>query len=243
MKHFFPFLFLLLAACSQQTDIQSVEANVSKIDYALNFDISKVDYQAIDESSTYSINAIQATDYGFKLESLSQQDIIHYYFNHPVSDDSLNLIGSLYFENQDQDLFNTQELLLQFVFPEAKSNLIQLPDSTYTYQSNLALHSRLSEIDWNNQKLFTENNFGQFIMTVPNSTNLDMNWHPADYLSSNGFYFDYETLNIETIEFDYITGDITLIGNFNVDLKILSCGFYSFFRVENANFEAKILSD
>jgi len=80
-------------------------------------------------------------------------------------------------------------------------------------------------------------------MTVPNSTNLEMDWHPADYLSSNGFYFDYETLNIETIEFDYITGDITLIGNFNVDLKISSCGFYSFFRVENANFEAKILSD
>ena len=243
MKHFFPFLILIICSCSQQTDIQSIEANVSKIDYALNFDISKVDYQSIDESTTFPIIASQSATYDFKLESLSEQELIHFYFNHPVSEDSINLIGTLSFTNQNQDQFNAEELLLQFVYPESKANLTQLPDSSYTYQSNLALHTRLSEIDWNNQKLFTENNYGQFVMTVPNSTNLEMDWHPADYLSSNGFYFDYETLNIESIDFDYITGDITLTGQFNVDLKILSCGFYSFYRVENANFEAKILSD
>ena len=147
MKHFFPFLILIICSCNQQADLQSIEAKVSKIDYALNFDISKVDYQAIDESSTFPITASQSTSYDFKLESLSEQELLHYYFNHPVFEDSLNLIGSLTFTNQNQDQFNAEELLLQFVYSESKANLTQLADSSYTYQNNLALHTRLSEID------------------------------------------------------------------------------------------------
>ena len=79
----------------------------------------------------------------------------------------------------------------------------------------------------------------QFLLSFPN---VDLGEHtmPNYTLTSNGFYFEHEQLEFSNVVYHSETNTIDLSGNFTVEMKELSCGFYSYFFVENARFQALI---
>ena len=56
-------------------------------------------------------------------------------------------------------------------------------------------------------------------------------------MSSNGFYFAHENLEFTMIQYDELENTITLKGMFEVEIKMLSCGFYSTHAVTDAEFQ------
>lgn len=237
----FPFLLLFFITACQTSILQEAQdiEEVQLSNYYLAMDISSISYSNPDGQDTTHVSTDQDLDVVFTFKELFSLDRHLYFALGSNSPDSIALLGNIRFLQNPNSDFSEDLFDLEFVVFEALSNLEQNADGTYNYLDRQLLANRLSNEGWGNQNLFSGYNINQLMLTLPVATTPEEGWGEM-ILSSNGFYFPHETL--ELTEVTYLAEDdaIVLSGNFEVELKILSCGFYSFYNVRQASFRALI---
>lgn len=233
--------FLLLTACHKTILQEDADIEVAGLaDYYLEFDISDINYGGAEMQDTTRVDADQDLDFSFTFKALSSLDRYLYFASvYDLSADSIALLGNIRFIQSPNSDFSEDLFDLEFVMIEALSNLTQNTDGTYNYLDRQQLAYRLNNENWGNQHLFGSNGINQMLLTLPVPISPEDGWGEM-MVSSNGFYFQHETL--ELTEVTYLAEDDTIVigGHFEVELKMLSCGFYSFYNVRQASFRGLI---
>lgn len=236
-----PLLFLGCLSCKQNLIVSSQDVAPAQLGYFLEFDITDVNYQDPDQQETTAIYSNQDVEVALTFQDVNESDRMLYFAQYrPVHEDSIILIGSLRFVLDESTPFEQEIFLLEFILEEARSALSQLPDGSYIYNSHEVLAQSLQNENWGQSNaLFSDSQLNQFLLSFPDA-NFEHQWMENYTLTSNGFYFEHEELEFTAVEYRPATDEIVLDGKFSVEMKILSCGFYSFFSVDNANFKALI---
>ncbi|MEL7426606.1 MAG: hypothetical protein AAFN81_26675, partial [Bacteroidota bacterium] len=205
------------------------------------FDITDVNYQNPDEQETTAVFSNQDTEVSLVFEDVTESDRYLYFASYrSIPEDSIALIGALRFVLDQSTPFEQEVFHLEFVIEEAREHLTQQADGSYTYNSNEVLAERLSDENWGrDNSLFADAHLSQFLLSFPDATFPEY-WVQHYTMSSNGFYFEHENLEFTSVQYQQATDEIILSGTFGVEMKELSCGFYSFFSVTNANFKVLI---
>lgn len=226
--------------CHQNIIAEAQDLEQTALDYYLQFDITNIDYVNPDEQQTVSVSSTQDVAINLSFQELSTLDRYLYFASyHPVSDDSITLIGQLHFDLDEETPFQQEEFLLEFILIEARANLTEQPDQTFRYNDLELLATHLQNNNWTESGFVDNGQLNQFLLSFPN---VDLGEHtmPNYTLTSNGFYFEHEQLEFSDVVYHSETNTIDLSGNFTVEMKELSCGFYSYFFIENARFQALI---
>lgn len=209
--------------------------------FYLNFDIKEINYQepaAVDSFYVESDQDLQ-TEFIFTDVTFLGDYRYPYIFHPDFPEDSIALMGSLRFVRSADSKFAEEFYDLDFITLESKSNLSALSDSTYRYASNELLFQKLQDENWGNKNAFGSRDISQLTMTLPFAGGSIPHWEQSR-VTSNGFYWEHEQLSFTKIAYDKEDDSIWVQGEFEVELKELSCGFYSFYEVTNADFSALI---
>jgi len=230
-------IITVFSNCTKENNPSEMQEQEQVNEYFLNFDIEKVHYMVADQELK-KFSSVQLDPI------VTFQDITtierHFYVNqlpetHP---DSISLLATIDFQDQGESTFESDLFSLEIFINEDKSNLVALSDSTYRYSSNEILHNAL-EGEWGNSVFLNNDIQKELFVTLPNPIDSTHVWG-MDYLSSNAFYFENENLEMIGVDFNESEDEIEIIGKFEVSLKILSCGFYSFYHISNADFKMRI---
>ena len=237
----FGLLLCSATACQQSLlyEAQDVE-EVQLANYYLELDISDVLYASPDEQDTTHVNADQDLDFAFTFKDLALEDRYLYFANtYGLDEDSIAIIGNVRFIQSVGSAFPEDLFDLEFVLTEARDNLEQNTDGTYRYLDKEVLANRLATENFGNNSLFSGNNVSQMMLTLAQPVEPLSGWGDM-LLSSNGFYFPHEVLDLTEVSYLAEQDAIVIGGTFEVELKVLSCGFYSFYSVQEASFRALI---
>ena len=237
----FGLLLCSATACQQSLlyEAQDVE-EVQLANYYLELDISDVLYASPDEQDTTHVNADQDLDFAFTFKDLALEDRYLYFANtYGLDEDSIAIIGNVRFIQSVGSTFPEDLFDLEFVLTEARDNLEQNTDGTYRYLDKEVLANRLATENFGNNSLFSGNNVSQLLLTLAQPVEPLSGWGDM-LLSSNGFYFPHEVLDLTEVSYLAEQDAIVIGGTFEVELKVLSCGFYSFYSVQEASFRALI---
>ena len=237
----FGLLLCSATACQQSLlyEAQDVE-EVQLANYYLELDISDVLYASPDEQDTTHVNADQDLDFAFTFKDLALEDRYLYFANtYGLDEDSIAIIGNVRFIQSVGSAFPEDLFDLEFVLTEARDNLEQNTDGTYRYLDKEVLANRLATENFGNNSLFSGNNVSQLLLTLAQPVEPLSGWGDM-LLSSNGFYFPHEVLDLTEVSYLAEQDAIVIGGTFEVELKVLSCGFYSFYSVQEASFRALI---
>lgn len=229
---------LLLIGCNKP--LAPVETT-PQVAYFLEYDIKDIEWRPEDvERDSFSIYAEQDQDVVFRFQDLAVINRI-FYFNRVdmLGEDSLALLGQLIFRENTASGFAYDEHALEFVLVEDIANLELQPDGSYLYLDRAYLAERLSGQNWGHQSLFNNEPVQQVILSYPQTFDENDPWQTGS-LISNGFYWDYEDLTLSHVVYDEANDRIQITGDFTVEIKTLSCGFYPYYSVRNAHFEAVI---
>lgn len=235
MKNYlYVFSLIVFGSCTQDQILEDTPPIVE--DLYLNFDIHDDVYNEEDQDR-YAV--ISEQDLETSIQFLDAKYSFHRYpfYNHiDISDDSIFVIGTLTFNAEQSFGFKDKEILFEITVKEAKAHLDQLSDSTYVYSSNKPLYEQLMTKNFGNKNLFGESDLSTVFITIP-STPKEFDFMAHYNYTSNGFYFSEEDLSFTSIEYDENNDRIIAEGNFEVQLKQLSCGFYSTHALTNASFK------
>ena len=230
---------IFLISCSNSTMQNAAfteeHQNGTPLDYYLNFSIKDSVY--FEHQDSFQIESIQ--DLTFEMTFTDAYQSTHkypYFYNDMTSPDSVDIIGIVRFEEDGTSNFEKSTYDLEFVLSESLENLEKIDDKTYKYLDNFMLYKQLKSNNFGNKNLFGGGNKSTLFMSFPDIGELP---NEAYYfiMSSNGFYFPHENLEFTMIEYDELENTITLKGNYNVEIKMLSCGFFSTHAVSNAEFQ------
>ena len=234
---------LLCSATACQDSILHEAQDVEEVqlaNYFLELDINKIDYQSAEDQDTTHVNADQDLDFTFTFKDLALEDRYLYFADtYGLDVDSIAIIGNVRFIQSVGSTFSEDLFDLEFVLTEARDNLEQNADDTYSYLDKQVLAHRLATENFGNNSLFSGYNVNQLMLTLPQPQETLEGWGEM-VLSSNGFYFPYEVLDLTEVSYLAEEDAIVVGGTFAVELKILSCGFYSFYSVHQASFRALI---
>lgn len=206
--------------------------------YYLSFDAIEYDYSHPENQDAVSVYAEQDMDLELSFKDLTTLDrYLFFAYGVDLPSDSIAIMGNLRFV-QTPNVFEQEIVDLEFVLLESLENLTLNTDSTYSYISNEILYQSLVELEWGN--IFDTGNPSpsQILLTFPFSVEDES--LPHSLLTSYMFYFPHEDLTLSSINYIEEKDAIELAGNFTVDLKMLSCGFYSTHLVSDAEFIALI---
>ena len=237
----FGLLLCSATACQQSLlyEAQDVE-EVQLANYYLELDINDVLYASPAEQDTTHVNADQDLDFAFTFKDLALEDRYLYFANtYGLDEDSIAIIGNVRFIQSVGSAFPEDLFDLEFVLTEARDNLEQNTDGTYRYLDKEVLANRLATENFGNNSLFSGNNVSQLLLTLAQPVGPLSGWGDM-LLSSNGFYFPHEVLDLTEVSYLAEQDAIVIGGTFEVELKVLSCGFYSFYSVQEASFRALI---
>jgi hypothetical protein len=237
----FALLLCSVTACKDSIlqEAQDIE-EVQLANYYLELDINKIDYQSVDDQDTTHVNADQDLDFNLTFKDVATEDRYLYFANtYGLASDSIAIIGNIRFIQSVGSTFPEDLFDLEFVLTEARDNLAQNADGTYVYLDNQVLANRLATENFGNNSLFSGNNVSQLLLTLAQPIEPLQGWGDM-LLSSNGFYFPHEVLDLTEVSYLAEEDAIVVGGTFEVELKILSCGFYSFYSVQHASFRALI---
>ncbi|MEL7247345.1 MAG: hypothetical protein AAFO03_02965 [Bacteroidota bacterium] len=235
-------LLVTILSYSCEQNIVAVAQNIEEnsLDYFLEFDITSINYlgdKEQDQTAVFSNQDLEAELVFYELNTLDR----YFYFAYDLNstEDAVALLGQLRFTLDESTPFEQEVFHLEFVLAESRSNLTEQPDGTFRYTDLSILANHLEDQDWGSNSFFGGGRINQFLLTFPD-TSLE-EYGPGSYtITSNGFYFEHEHLDFTAVEYQQATNEIILSGTFGVEMKELSCGFYSFFSVTNANFRALI---
>jgi len=155
------------------------------------------------------------------------------YCNDTLSSDSIRVVASLKY-NLTQEVASFQEIDIQFYYNEAVSNLTSNDDGILYYKDYRPFYNILKNKSWDTHDWFACTKVN---ISIPDAA---LPWGSGEInnLNSNIFGLDWENFKISSCEFDTNTQQIDFSANFDVSIKILSCGYYEFFRFENAELHA-----
>ncbi len=187
-------------------------------------------FEAID---TTTITSSFNSEKGIEVNAASQE------FNHfgieleNVENDSIYLFSSFEYDVSNNIDFMYRKFELGFLYKEAKDNITTNADGFLQYKDLNNLLQILRKHKWDNNQFREQVNALAFIR-IPDSYN---EWTNDQY-SSNGFYFEQEKFQFN--ELNYNENEFSMSGNFDVQLKILSCGYWTFYELRNASFQTNI---
>jgi hypothetical protein len=230
---------LFCLACSKTASVLELEEelkiplveSIIKPDF-LNFDIRKYKY---DDSMPDSFSKVESIQSSFFIKEYNMEKRTIWFVNisEDFSKDSIYIITTLQYRPTIQT-GKAPYYGLEFVYKEARNNLKLNADSTFTYLDNKYLYSKLLTANWADP-----NWESQAMLTFPEFT--DHEGVQIEYLSSsNGFIYENEFFTMKSVTWDEATKEIKMAGTFKVAIKGLSCGFYNFYEVQNADFTATI---
>lgn len=238
MKNYLFLLFLIsLGSCTKSQLLE--ESPPIDENYFLNFDIHD-DVYKVEEQDHFAVISDQQTESQLIfLDAKKSNRRYPSYKYMDVHEDSINIIGILNFDAQQSFGFKEKNIHFEIVVREARSNLDALTDSTYVYPSYEILYDQLSSKNFGNKNSFATDDISNIFITIP-STQTEEEGIFAYSWTSNGFYFPHEELTFTNLEFDKTENRIIAEGKFDVELKHLSCGFWSSHAITNAAFKLKI---
>lgn len=200
-------------------------------DYYMNFDIVGSSY-ASEDQTLYSIESDQ--DLTIKASITEAPGGYPYhnspYYN-PVEEGKIRLLISLKFRSETQENFENTDWFFEFLVVEDLENINKLDDELFEYKSNSLLFEKM--------KLYKEENNFPLLLTMPDFQELSMGWE-LGVLSNVDFYFDEESYDIIELNYQSSEDKINMSGTFDVNLKVMSCGYYTFYEVRKANFNLLI---
>ena len=231
---------VLLSSCEEvfinEAAIAAQPDDVSS--YYLSFDAIEYDYSNPENQDAVSVYAEQDMDMELSFKDLTTLDrYLFFVYGADLPADSIAILGNLRFV-QTPTVFEQEVMDLEFVLVESLENLTLNADSTYSYISNEILYQRLMELEWGNVFDTGNPSPSQILLTFPFSVEEES--FPYGLLTSYMFYFQHEDLTLSSINYIEEKDAIELSGNFTVDLKMPSCGFYSTHLVSDAEFIALI---
>ncbi|MGH1435043.1 MAG: hypothetical protein ACRBG0_11345 [Lewinella sp.] len=243
MNRILCFSLLVCLATSCQKSILQEAQNVEEVqlaNYYLDLDISNIDYMSAEDQDVTHVDADQDLDFEFTFKEVASLDrYLYFASNQNIPADSLAIIGNIRFIQSPGSAFPEDLFDLEFVLTEALGNLEQNADGTYGYIDKQLLANRLATENFGNNSLFAGYNVNQMMLTLPLPQEPLSGWGDM-VVSSNGFYFPHEVLDFTEVSYLAEEDAIVVGGTFEVELKVMSCGFYSFYSVQEASFRALI---
>ncbi len=225
------FACILLFSCSKDQEIMDLPVQIESPDYYMNFDIVGSSY-ASEDQTLYSIESDQ--DLTIKASITEAPGGYPYhnspYYN-PVEEGKIRLLISLKFRSETQENFENTDWFFEFLVVEDLENINKLDDELFEYKSNSLLFEKM--------KLYKEENNFPLLLTMPDFQELSMGWE-LGVLSNVDFYFDEESYDIIELNYQSSEDKINMSGTFDVNLKVMSCGYYTFYEVRKANFNLLI---
>lgn len=228
----------LMSSCAKEVAIPEEDASVEE-DFFLRFDIVDNVYDP-ENQTTYSVEAMQIGTGSVVFVDAYRSKHKYPYFSYGMPPtDSLDIIGAISFESKSSFGFEVQTVDIEFVVREAISNLSSISDSTYVYTNIEKLYDQLITHDFGQKNLFGNGDRSSIFVTIPEETvEGEDTYHRLP--TSNGFYFSHEDLDLTEIMLDSDQEIILVHGSFVVELKQLSCGFYSSHLITDAEFSLKL---
>lgn len=223
-----------LSACSKSLieDSNVVNQNLDSITFLLQ----EIDYTTNDEQPIVPVNLFQDVDYGYQVQLVGDDDryLWYLYSMDPLPQDSVHVIVSINYKLEGIDL-QFSDLLIEFVYREHLDNLDLQADGTYKFTDLGILYNQLMTQDWG------ETGYGinksQMQLTVKEKIELE---NYSYYVSTNGLYFDDETVELTAISYDAENQSIYLRGVIEAYVKELSCGFYNTHHITKGQFSGVI---
>jgi len=245
MKYLFAFAIVVFAMSCSKNDSDSLdEKPIGKlkveenVNFFLDFEINDSLYYENQDTFVVQSEQVIEEDIEFILASKLSNTYPYFYWVEE-SPDSVLVIGSIKYQALDNVTFEKKEYNLDILLKEDISNLTQVSDTSYTYTSNEVLAQRLTNEDFGTANLFGSGNMSTIFLTFP-EIDEDMQNYFGGVSCSNGFYFPHEKFEMTKVAYDEVSDMIRIEGQFNVEIKFLSCGFFSTHAVNNANFRALI---
>ena len=231
-------LILGLLSCSLHEQENTLVKDNENDRYFLDFSIAGISYSTPDFLEEQFVSCSQKRDQDLVFQ-IAKDEYPYYNFQEEAQGDSIKIYISIPFISKEYQENVKNKWNIEFLLFEDINNLVQLSDSTYRYNSNKIFYERLQKADWNPDHFFSKSKDVSMILTMPEGTQDIEGWH-QDVLSSFMFYFDHEKMFIDKLKYMESTDQIFIDGRFDVEMKILSCGFYSFYQIKRANFHAVI---
>jgi len=230
------FLVLILLACS----------NNEFDDFTINSDVdSFLDFDIVDPTAnnfmgqSYTVKSEQDFKYGTRVSKHDSRNNGVYLQMKSLSEDSLFVNTSLRFQLEQSELSTFEIFEIQFVYAESKDNLRQLNENTFTYFANKNLFQTLKEYDWSKSDPMDAN---RIIFRIPYA---ETPFADGRGVVSQGFYHGHQNFDLNAIEYDATTDQITIEGNFNLYVTdfgkfVMGCGYGTYYHINDANFFAQI---
>lgn len=245
MRSYFCLFVLALFAlsCNKNTQL----ADTPTIGYYLEFDIWDIpEYGETEEPDSVHFYAKQEVEATIRWRNLTDKLEAHFSYGGLYgldnNEDSILIVGTLDFPDES-NTFEHGRAQLEIALMEDRRKLVMNADSTFRYRQLEDLLPRLNSesLGANFFQLEdpTQRPTANLLMTLPELAVPEENWG-ITRVTSSMFYFPDEVLNISSARYYETSNSIELSGDFAVQLKIPSCGFYPFYGVKNANFHAII---
>lgn len=219
----------------------SCEKSPTPIDECENPKENGLYFNAITYANSYQIvdsqmvKTLYDSNRGFKVKAVEETNWYSGLNFDNLSSDSIYVETSFQFNVFCESEFEFEVFEIQLIYKESMEHIEESQDGYYHYKNFNHLYRSLSIQNWDSL-LFKDEIEAVAIVTIPDS--LD-DWHGQPY-SSNGFYFDYENFHFTDLEFDAQTNQIKMGGNFDVSIKVLSCGYFIFYDFQDACFSLKL---
>ncbi len=221
----------LITGCSKFSD----RCPNHKSGYNLGFDVHTVDYTAdIRISDPVFLTLEQDLEFGM----VTKESAVNYWNNYETSEDSIRITNVFRYTLTDQSLFEYSTFELSFTYLEAKANLTATAEGLYTYNSNeLILEAFLSR-PWGQKFYRTETKeYNHVEIKILGTEGL---WPIGRLLGTDFIYFDDENFILNEVSLDSDSGQLNLSAEFNLNIKVPSCGYFDFYHLRNGHFETVI---
>ena len=244
MRILFPILIILgLLSCQKNEFDNDLEVR-SAPEYYLEFKVSEVG--VFGESVTESSDPIYCTQ-DVELESyITEAREIYgiWRITDDLEEDSIWVNCQLRFDIEGIENLEIPIDLI-FLYKESKEMLEFTSNNQYTYKSKEHLAEKLRTMDWTNFDWRGLNSLMVFSVQLDNpiiEEVLGDDNHGFDIPEINNtmFYYDWENFSFTNVHYSEVTDKIVLEGEFDVSLKLLSCGFWNFVNINDAHFRAMI---
>jgi len=233
MKKILHLLIILIICSCTKSEID--EINNDPENFYLNFDINDNVYKP-EEQNEFSVKSNQDVNSPLVFVDFRKTHLRYpFYPSHLNNPDSINIVTTVKFEGDINFGFEDKTIQMEINVYEDISNLIQINDSSYVYKSMEILYGQLLSKNFGNPNISKSYDRALVHISVPSQiVNLDFGYYTP--YTSNGFHFPHEDIILNSIKINRDRSAIRLNGTFEVELKMMGCGFYSTHHISNAEF-------
>lgn len=204
----------IFGSCNKNIELDAITEG------SISFDIKQCHYGS---DSTYQFVK------GIQVEP-SVLDIIEYdeqkrylWFQDSVENGKIQLVASLQYDLEtgvpSEYSFrpDMNKLLVEFIFVEDKDKLVKDVNNSYHYTNKLDLYNSIMKNDWSDN-VIQDNGKSQVLITFPQDTILAY-FHLRQITSTDGLYYDHEYVEVNNVEYNVESDEITMEIKFNLDIK------------------------